>query len=138
MNEEANGNAIRIRKSHPNLYWLVSTVALVSLTLGCNFIFLNPTFPIFAAPNELWGGIFLALGFGQLAALNLYRRLRLVRWFMVATSAYMMFLALGTTQPFLEGVGSLQLPILYAGMSALQIPLFVEPFFNPRTARKGA
>lgn len=135
MSEPGEGT-IDIRKTHPNLYWLVMTLALVGLALGLNFIFLHPTFPIYGASNYLWGGIFLGIAFGKIISLNLYRRLRLVRGIMAFAVAYMMFLALGTMQPYLEGVGSLQLPILYAGMSALQIPLLLEPFINPRTAKR--
>lgn len=136
MNEDiGGGSAINIHKTHPNLYWLVMILALIDLALGCNFIFLNPTFPIFDAPNEVWGGIFLALGAGKIVSLNFYRRLRLVRGIMAFAVSYIMLLAFGTTQPYLEGVGSLQLPILYAGMAAIQIPLLVEPFVNPWTAK---
>lgn len=131
-----DADTIDIRKTHPNLYWLVVILAVVQIALGLNFIINQPTFPIFSGPNELWASIFLVIGFGKLIALNLYRRLRLVRAFMALAVAYMMFLALGTTQPFLEGAGSLQLPILYAGLSALQIPLLLEPFVNPWTSKK--
>lgn len=132
MNE---AGTIDIRKTHPNLYWLVMILAVVQIALGCNFIFLDPTFPIYEAPNVLWGVLFLVIGFGKIISLNFYRRLRLVRGLMAFAVTYMMFLAFGTTQPFLEGVGSLQLPILYAGMSALQIPLLLEPFINPWTSK---
>lgn len=127
---------IDIRKTHPNLYWLVMILGGVGIALGLNFILNSPTFLIYAAPNVLWGVIFLALGVVKIIALNFYRRLRLVRAIMAFGVAYMMFLSFGTCQPFLEGSGSLQLPILYAGLSALQIPLLVEPFINPWTAKR--
>lgn len=127
---------IDIRKTHPNLYWLVMTVGVMQIGLALNFFILSPTFPIYAAPNVLWGVIFLVIGVVKIASLNFYRRLPLVRAVMAFAVAYMMFLALGTCQPFLEDKGSLQLPILYAGLSALQIPLLVEPFINPWTAKR--
>lgn len=136
MSHDAGGSdLIDIRKTHPNLYWLVMTVAIMDVALGLNFIILQPTFSIYAAPNVLWGMIFLGIGVSKLVSLNLYRRLRLVRASMAVAVAYMMFLGLGTTQPWLEGSGSLQLPILYMSMSALQIPLLLEPFINPWTAK---
>ena len=49
--------------------------------------------------------------------------------------AYTAFLAVGTGEPWLEGCGSLQLPILYAGLALLQVPLMREPFVNPVTAK---
>lgn len=135
MSELGGGADIKIRKTHPNLYWLVMILGVMDVVLGCNFIFLNPTFPIYGASNYLWGFIFLSIGFGKFISLNLYRRLRLVRGIMATAVAYMMFLALGATQPFLEGAGSLQNPILYAGLAAIQIPLLVEPFINPLTKK---
>lgn len=136
MSEQGGAeSAFDIRKTHPNLYWLVMILAVVGIALGLNFIVNSPTFLIYAAPNVLWGVIFLAIGLGKIVSLNFYRRLRLVRAIMAFGVAYMMFLALGTMQPFLEGSGSLQLPILYVGMAALQIPLLLEPFVNPWTSR---
>lgn len=123
-------DGIDIRKTHPNLYWLVMILATTQIALAFNFFILSPTFPIYAAPNVLWGVIFLAIGISKIVALNFYRRLGLVRAMMAFAVAYMMFLGLGTCQPFLEGSGSLQLPILYAGLSALHIPLLLEPFNN--------
>lgn len=127
---------IDIRKTHPNLYWLVMTLAIGAIALGLNFIILTPTFLIYDASNNLWGGTFLALGSAEIIFLNVYRRIRLVRLCMSVSFAYTMFLTLGTTQPFLEGSGSLQLPIVYAIISAVQIPLLFEPFVNPWTARQ--
>lgn len=137
MSELGGGaqGAIDIRKTHPNLYWLVMTLAFIEIALGLNFIILHPTFPIYGASNYIWGVIFLMIGFGKIVALNVYRRLRLVRAIMASAAFYMLFLSLGATQPFLEGVGSLQNPILYAGLAAVQIRLLVEPIWNPVTAK---
>lgn len=126
---------VNIRKTHPNLYWLVMILALTGIALGLNFIINQPTFPIYAAPNELWGVIFLVIGVGKLITLNFYRRLRLVRALMAFATIYMMFLAFGACQPFLEGAGSLQNPILYAGLSAVNFRLLLEPYLNPVTAK---
>lgn len=131
-----NGGEINIHATHPNLYWLVMIQATAGAALGLNFIFLSPTFPIFDMPNDLWGAIFLALSAGRIISLTLVRRMRMVRAFIAASTVYTMFLAFGTMQPWIEGRGSLQLPILYASMSALQIPLLLEPFINPWTAKR--
>lgn len=129
-------NEIDIRKTHPNFYWLVMTLATIAVLLGLNFIINQPTFLIHNAPNTLWGGIFLALGSGEIIFMNFYRRLRLVRACIAFGFTYTMVLAWGTTQPFFDGVGSLQLPILYAGLSVVQIPLMLEPVVNPLTRRE--
>lgn len=130
-----NADEINVRKTHPNLYWLLMVLSLVGIALGANFILLQPTFLIFDAPNVLWGVLFLASSFARMISLNIYRRLRWVRATMAFSVAYMAFLSVGTGQPFWEGTGSLQLPILYAGMALLQVPLLVEPFINPETAK---
>lgn len=130
-----NNGEINVRRTHPNLYWLLMVLSVTGIALGLNFIVLQPTFHIFAAPNAVWGGIFLATSIARLIALNVYRRLRWVRATMFFSAAYMAFLAVGTGQPFVEGTGSLQLPIIYAGMALLQVPLLWEPFVNPETAK---
>lgn len=137
-----NTGEINIRKTHPNLYWLVMTLALVELALGVNFAggtlaswFPSPTFPIYEAPNILWGAIFLGVSLSKFVFLNVYRRLRLVRLSMAIEVGFMLFLAWGTAEPGMTSKGSFQLPIIYAGLALLQVPLLLEPFINPLTAR---
>lgn len=130
-----NDGEINVRKTHPNLYWLLMVLAATGIALGLNFIFLQPTFLIFDGPNVLWGVIFLVSSIARIIALNVYRRLRWVRATMAFSAAYIGFLAIGTAQPYVEGAGSLQLPIIYAGMALLQVPLLMEPFVNPVTAK---
>jgi hypothetical protein len=127
---------INIRKTHPNLYRIVMTFAILNIALGLNFWVLSPTFQIFNLPNSLWGTIFLVLGSAKLVFLNICRRLRLVRACVATAIAFMFFLGAGTMQPFFEGDGSLQLPILYFGCALLQFPMLVEPFLNPWTAKR--
>lgn len=126
---------INVRRTHPNLYWLLMVLAGTGIGLGLNFIFLQPTFLIWDAPNVLWGAIFLLSSANRIIALT-SRRLRWVRATMAFQCAYMAFLAIGTSQPYIEGQGSLQLPIIYAGMALLQVPLLMEPFVNPETAKQ--
>lgn len=130
-----NGS-IYLWHTHPNLYLAVTTLAAINIALGLNFVFLQPTFLIYDSPNLLWGLIFLTLGVGKLVFLNVVRKLKAVRAVMAFAVAYMIFLGVGTTTPFFEGSGSLQLPIMYLSLAALQIPLIVEPFINPWTARR--
>lgn len=127
---------INLWRTHPNLYLAVTTLAVINIALGLNFLLLDPTFLIYGSPNQLWGAIFLTLGGSKLLFLNVVRRLRAVRAIMAAAVAYLLFLGAGTTEPFFQGMGSLQLPIMYLSLAALQIPLIVEPFINPWTARR--
>lgn len=136
MNETPVGDGfVNIQKTHPNLYWLVMILGVMQIALALNFFILSPTFPIFAAPNVLWGVIFLVIGVGKVVSLNFYRRLGLVRAIMSFSWVYTMFIGLGTCQPFLEGSGSLQLPIVYVGISGVLLVLLFEPYINYLTAR---
>lgn len=127
---------IDVRKTHPNLWRSVMLYASVNMLLGLNFLVLQPTFLIYDQSNYLWGVIFLAAGLAKVVFLNFYRSLRNVRLTMAFEVSFMFFIALGATQPFLEGEGSLQLPILYVGMALLELPMLIEPFVNPWTARR--
>lgn len=131
-----DGRTINVRLTHPNLYWMLMMSSSFLILLGLNFLFLNPTFLIYGTSNYLWGSIFLALGLGKVFFLNIYRQLRCVRILMATVFSYIMLLAYGTCQPFVEGEGSLQLPILYAGWAIIHIALLLEPFINPWTARQ--
>jgi hypothetical protein len=84
----------------------------------------------------VWAAVFLLIGLSGLVLLNLWRRLRLLRATTSLSVAYSLFLAVGTSQPLLDGKGSLQLPLMYLALAALQIPLMLEPFVNPWTAKR--
>ena len=131
-----NGKGINVHKTHPNLYLLIMLSAALNILLGLNFLFLHPTFLIYDQPNYLWGAIFIMLGIGKMVFLNIFRYLKFVRILIAMAFVFVMCIAYGTTQPFIEGEGSLQLPILYAGWAALQLALLFEPFINPWTAKR--
>lgn len=139
-----NGS-INIRKTHPTLYRLVMSIALIQIALGLNFLVgkdvlsltsFQPAFFVWDMPNWLWAAFFLAIGVSKIVFLNFYRSLRLTRATMAFAVAYLLFFAVGTMQPAIEGKGSLQLPVLYAGIVALNVWLLLEPFINPWTARR--
>lgn len=127
---------IDVRKTHPNLYRMIMLLGGTCLLLGLNFLVLNPTFLIFNLPNQIWGISFLLIGTAKIVFLNISRKLVLVRLAMSFAVIYYMLLAIGTSQPFLEGTGSLQLPILYTCIAFIQFVLLLEPFINPWTARR--
>lgn len=135
IDKEPVVNGPDLRKTHPNLYRASMTFAVMSVALGLNFWILSPTFLIYDQPNQLWGTIFLFLGAAELVLLNVWRRLRAVRAVMGFAVFYLLFLAAGTSQPFFEGQGSLQLPILYVSVAVPQIWFLIEPYFNPWTSR---
>jgi hypothetical protein len=126
---------INLRYTHPNLYRMLISLSLVSITLGLNFFIFNPTFYVYNRSNYLWGTIFIVLGVSKIVFLNFYRSLKLVRICMATDFAYILFFGLGTMQPVLEGKGSMQLPILYFGFAFTILALLIEPFINPWTAK---
>jgi len=132
-----NGS-INVRRTHPALYRMVMATAVISIALGVNFLAFTPSFLVYDQRNELWAGIFLAIGLAKLVFLNVHRSLRLTRVTMGVAISYYALFGIGTMQPALEGRGSLQLPILYGGLVALLVFMLVEPFINPWTAKRDA
>lgn len=127
---------INLHRTHPNLYLGISTFALIDLALGVCFLVFTPTFQVYGMPYQLWGVIYLVLGICQIIFLNFYRSLPLVRVTMACSITFALFFGVGTLQPVFEGNASPQLMILYAGVAALQLPLLLEPFINPWTAKR--
>jgi hypothetical protein len=125
-----------IRKTHPLLWRAVMAYAAICGFLGLNFIFFHPAFLLYHQSNYWWGAIFLILCISKIVFLNLYRNLHLMRVTMACEVSFMLFLALGATEPVWTSSASLQLPILYIGLAILEIPLILEPFVNPWTARR--
>lgn len=125
---------INVLRTHPNLYWQLTAFAVVGFGFGLNFFLFNPTFLIWHTPSEIWGAIFLLSSANRLVALNT-RRLGWLRLTMGFQMAYFAFLAVGAGEVWLDGKGSLQLPIALAGYALVQFPLMFEPFLNPETAK---
>lgn len=123
-----------VRQAHPNYWVSVMTFSVIYLALAFNFLFLSPSFLVFGAPNRVWGVLFVVLSVGQAVALTM-NWLPWLRRIMAGSTLYMMFLAVGTSQPFLDNEGSLQLPIMYLGLATLLVPLRAEPPSNPLTMK---
>jgi hypothetical protein len=126
---------INLRKTHPGLYRATMVFALANVGLGLNFFFLSPTFQVYEANYFLWASVFMGLGISNIVFLNIRRNLSLARLVMALSFAFFLFFGLGTMQPWIEGEGSLQLPILYLALALLEFPLLLEPFINPWTAK---
>lgn len=124
-------NKVNIRLTHPNLYNSLLVFAFINIGLGLNFIFSNPTFNPYMIPKEIIGSIFLALGVSKLIFLQAFRNLRMLRLAMAAEVMFMAFWGIGTSITFFQGRTSLQLFVLYAGLSVLEVFLLVEPIANP-------
>ena len=133
--EIINGT-VDLRKTNPNLWRAVLGFAIINISLGFNFLIFHPVFLLWHQSNYLWSAIFLTLGTSKIVFLILKRNLSMVRLTMGAEIGYMMFLAIGATEPVLTNSASMQLPILYVGLAFLELPWLLEPFINPWTARR--
>lgn len=139
-----NGAVPNIRLTNPSLYWKVLVTGVVMLLMALNFWLLNPTFKIYNQPNVVWAGIFLSLGTANLVSVSIRRNLWFLRLWMGLTALYLLVIAMGTCQPYLDYINggnngnpaSLQLPLLYAVWGLLLWWALIEPFINPWTARR--
>lgn len=135
--------AINVRLTHPGLFFLMALSGVVFILQGLNFVAAaagfyipEPTFLIFRQSNYLWGGIFLALGVSKLFFLSVHKNLLFLLVTQALALTYSLCLIVGTSQPFADKTGSLQLPIWIAGWSALLTFLLLEPFINRTTSRQ--
>lgn len=129
-----NGN-INLRKTHPGLYRATMVSALGSIGLALNFFFLTPTFQVYDVSYFIWATVFLGLGISKIVFLSIRRNLKLARLIMASSIAFLLFFGIGTMEPWTMDEGSLQLPWLYLWLACLELPLLLEPFINPWTAK---
>lgn len=130
-------NNVNLRITHPNLYYLVMAFGFTYIALGLNFFFTMPTFNPYGIPYPIVGALFLTLGVAKLVFLNVVRRLTVVRLLMALEVALALWWGIGASITFFQGRTSLQLPILYAGLSFIEAFLLLEPFVNPLTKKAG-
>lgn len=129
-------NEIKIRFSHPNLYYGILTFAFVNVALGLNFYFTNPTFNPYGIDKMIVGTIFLSLGLSKVLFLVFWHNIKAVRVVMALEIGFMAFWGIGSTITFFQGKTSLQLFILYCGMAINELFLILEPVVNPVTETK--
>lgn len=106
------------------------------VALALNFWFTNPTFNPYGVDKNIIGFVFAAIGVAQMMFLAVFRDLRMVRMMLAVSLGWFMFWGLSNTQQFFAGKSSLQLPILFVVVSALQVPLLTESPVNPFTEKK--
>lgn len=126
-------HTVDIRQSHPNLYRSIMVFSFIYIGLGLNFLLTTPTFNPYMIPYEFIGLLFLSLGMLKIVLLNLIRDLVWLRRIMAAEIIVSLWWGIGASITFFRGQTSLQLPILYAGLSLLEVFLLLEPFVNPLT-----
>lgn len=108
--------------------------AVMFAALSVNFYLATPTFLVYHVPNYVWATCFAVLAVGKFVFLNCLYSLVGMRVMTASALSFLLFFAAGTTEPFLLGSGSLQLPIVYFGLAIILFPVLVEPFINPWTA----
>jgi hypothetical protein len=126
---------VDVRKSHPSLYHLIMAVATGSIALGVNFWTSNPTFNPYGWSHHWIGVVFFIIGTAQALFLNIWRDLRLVRIALMLSSAFYVFWGGTNTQQFFNGNASLQLPIMFMIVAAVQALLLLEAPVNPMTEK---
>lgn len=128
---------MNLRQTHPNLYKVYLVYGLLCVALGLNFIFLNPTFDPLDIPKQVPGAILLALGGATLFFLRVVRRATWLRVTMASIITVMFFWCGALVFDFFRlAQTSLQLPITFAALGALGIPLMIEPPVNPTTSKR--
>lgn len=128
---------MNLKRSHPNLYKAYLVYAFLCISLGLNFIFLNPTFDPLDISKQVPGYIFLLLGVATLFFLRVYRNATWLRVTMASIITVMFFWCGALVFDFFRlAQTSLQLPITFAALGALGIPLMIEPPINPTTSEK--
>lgn len=114
-----------LRKTHSLLYYLVSVVALIQVALSLNFWLSRPAFNPYDISKNIIGFIFAAFGISQLFLLNALRNFRKLRILLTFSIVFMFAWGLANTQQVFDGNASMQLPILFLGICAIQVLLVI-------------
>ena len=126
-----------LRRTHPNLYKAYTVYALACIMLGLNFFFLTPAFNPLDLSKYVPGGIFLAIGVAELVFLNAFRSTAWLRLSIAVMITAMFFWTGALVFDFIRlDQTSLQLPITFAALGLLAVPLLLEPPTNPITSIK--
>jgi len=112
------------------------TFGLMDVALAVNFWITTPAFNPFSINKNLVGVVFFVLGVAQLVFLRVFRSLRMVRIGLAVSIFVMVSWGLTNVQQFINGHTSLQLPILYLTLGALQYVLLIESPVNPMTKKR--
>lgn len=128
-----------MRETHPTLYLTYMAYAVLSIWLGWNFLYLNPTFDPLDIPKWSIGAVFLGLGLSQAVLMNIFpngRAKGVARLLMALTIAVIIFWTGALTTDFFKyHQTSLQLPITYAALAVIGLALLLEPSVNPLTSK---
>lgn len=125
-----------LRKTNPGLWRAQSVFGVISIALGINFFASNPAFNPFGIHKDIIGVIFLALGLTQLAALNVFHSMRLIRGLQAISTWVLLSWGLLNTEQSFAGKASFQLPILYLGLALLQRVRQVESSIDIMSEKK--
>lgn len=115
---------------------MVTGVGLVAL--GLNFLFLKPAFDPLGVTKTASGAVFLAVGIPKVFVLNRRLPLSVIRTVITIQLWVMLtYAGLQVAAFWKEAQTSLQSPILYVMLSAVELVLLREPYVNPATEKPG-
>lgn len=133
---KTDARTVNMRKSHPELYYSITVLALISIGLALNFFFYTPTFNPYGIDKTIIGSIFLTLGVLKLIFSNIFRNLKIVRILMASAVAFIFFWGVSNTQQAFRGKASFQLPIILIGIALLQAVWVIAPSINPVSRKR--
>lgn len=137
MTAALTNGQVRIRNTHPGLYRWIMTLALISGALALNYWFAPPpTFRPYNISENVIGAIFCSLAVWQLAALNVFHHLRMVRLGEAASFLFLLVWGVVNTQQGFAGKASFALPIFCIGIAALHVWALIESAVNPAEQRE--
>jgi len=123
-----------VRKTDPSQWRRYLGFAVLSLSLGLNFIFLTPAFLPLGIPSYLVGLAFGGSGVAQLTILTFTASGKAIRLSMAVTLCTYIFWAAALTFDYVRfSQTSMQLPMMYIALAGLGFLLLEEPFASSRT-----
>lgn len=120
-------NVLIVRFTNPTLYRSVMAHAWICISLALNFWNYDPTFHPFGIKNGLIGWIFFVLGLLSFLFLNIIHSLRMVRILLVCLFVVYFLWGIANAEQWHKGDASLQLPIIYLGLSIWAFILVLAP-----------
>lgn len=116
--QKALHRKIKIRFTHPTLYYSVMAHCIICAGLALNFWNANPTFDPFGFSKIFVGFIFITFGGFLFVFLNLLHDLRMVRRSLLFLFIWYFVWGFANAEQWHNGKASLQLPIVFIGLSS--------------------
>lgn len=127
---------VNIRRTHPDLYRRIMSIAVLQIALAFNYWWYTPTFNPYGISKNLIGVVFFVLGIFLFVFLNVRRNLNVIHATLALGAGFSLFWGIANTQQAFAGNASLALPILFVfSLCATQTWALIEAPVNPITER---